>query len=321
MHRSFRAVSLSWNKKGEANVTKTGATGGGTGHGIGQVDEELGDAGPLQEGAEDDEHHDELGAHADGAAEDAVEGVEHGADDLIEGHLEICTAAQVEEGVHQQHTGHAQDRQAHAPAAQLHQGQDTDEADNHVQVVLHDPGGHLDHVLGIDGVEKVGAGPGNQQHDVIPGHVVDPLVPFFGREGQEAEQQDQPHEHGQPNLLPGGKEHSVDDAVGGERYHQPADHQLRQTLPDPGVGLPTEVSWAPVSSGGTGSVLCFLNSAIGSPLISQDIFQAGTDPKSRNYGGDSAVVPDQAPPEITWWVRQSPFRRSTWPRRRDKAPR
>ena len=215
-----------------------GAAGGGTGHGIGQVDEELGDAGPLQEGAEDDEHHDELGAHADGAAEDAVEGVEHGADDLIEGHLEICTAAQVEEGVHQQHTGHAQDRQAHAPAAQLHQGQDTDEADNHVQVVLHDPGGHLDHVLGIDGVEKVGAGPGNQQHDVIPGHVVDPLVPFFGREGQEAEQQDQPHEHGQPNLLPGGKEHSVDDAVGGERYHQPADHQLRQTLPDPGVGLP-----------------------------------------------------------------------------------
>ncbi|CAN4042350.1 site-specific DNA-methyltransferase (adenine-specific), partial [Dysosmobacter welbionis] len=53
-----------------------GAAGGGTGHGIGQVDEELGDAGPLQEGAEDDEHHDELGAHADGAAEDAVEGVE-----------------------------------------------------------------------------------------------------------------------------------------------------------------------------------------------------------------------------------------------------
>ena len=208
------------------------------GHGVGQVDEELGDAGPLQEGAEDDEHHDELGAHADGAAEDAVEGVEHGANDLIEGHLQIRRAAQVEEGVDQQHAGHAQDGQAHAPAAQLHQRQDADEAHDHVQVVLHDPGGHLHHVLRVDGVEEIGAGARDQQHDVVPGHVVDPLIPLPGREGQESEQQDQAHEHGQPHLLPGGEKHGVDDAVDGKEHHQPADHQLGRSLPDPGVGLP-----------------------------------------------------------------------------------
>ena len=218
-----------------------GTARGSAGHSVGQVDEELGNARPLQEGAEDDEHHNELGAHADGAAENAVVGVEHGADHLVDGQLHLVRAGrthQVKEGVDQQHTGHAQNGQAHAPAAQLHQCQDADEADNHIQIILHDPGRHLNNVLGVDGIEEISTGADNQQNDIIPRHVVDPGVTFPRREGQKAEQQDQTHEHRQSDLLHGGKEHGVNDAIEGKQHHQPADDQFRHAFPDPGVGLP-----------------------------------------------------------------------------------
>ena len=54
--------------------------GGAAGHaahgGVGDVDKEVSDAGALQECAEDDEHHDELRAHADGSGEQALLAVE-----------------------------------------------------------------------------------------------------------------------------------------------------------------------------------------------------------------------------------------------------
>ena len=76
-----------------------GAAGGGAGHGVGQADEEAGDAGALQERAEDDEHDDELGTHVHRTAENAVGGIEHGADHLVDGHAQLLSGEGV--GPHQ----------------------------------------------------------------------------------------------------------------------------------------------------------------------------------------------------------------------------
>jgi len=53
-----------------------GTAGGGACDGVCPFNEEVGDAGGLQESAEDDEQHDVGAAHADGGANDAVGGVE-----------------------------------------------------------------------------------------------------------------------------------------------------------------------------------------------------------------------------------------------------
>ena len=215
-----------------------GAAGSSAGHGVGQADKEVGDAGTLQEGTEDDEHHNELGAHVDGAAEDTVGGVEHGADHLVEGHLQGVGTHQVHKGVHQQDTGHAQNGQAHAPAAKLHQRQNGDEAHDHVKVILHDPGGHADDLFRVDGVEEIGTGAHHQQYDIVPGHMVDAGIAFSGREGQKSDQQDHPHEYRQADLLQGVEEHGIHNAVRRENRHENADHQFGRPLPDTGVGLP-----------------------------------------------------------------------------------
>ena len=218
-----------------------GTAGSGAGHGVGQADEEAGDARPLQKGAEDDEHHNELGADIDGTAEDSVGGVEHGTDHLVQGDLQLAHiegAHQIKEGVDQQHARHTQNRQTHAPAAQLHQSQDADEADEHIQIVLHNPGGHVNHLLGIDGVKEIGARAGNQQQDIIPGHVVDPAVALLRRIYQKADHQNHSHEDGQTALGQNGEKHRVHDAVSGEERHQDANQQGGHSLPYPGIGLP-----------------------------------------------------------------------------------
>ena len=100
-----------------------GAAGGGAGHAVGQVDEEVGDAGALQEGAEDDEHHDVLLAHVDGGAHDAAGGVEQ-----VVNHL---TEADIGEGIDEQSAQHTQDGDTHATAAQLHEGQNAQNGQHH----------------------------------------------------------------------------------------------------------------------------------------------------------------------------------------------
>ena len=114
--------------------------------------------------AEDDEHHDELGAHVNGAAKNTIKGIEHRPDDLIEGqpnllYAEGCASHQVEERVDQQHAGNTQNRQSHTSPAQLNQRQHADQSHDHVEVILHDTGRHPNDLVSVDCVEEVGPGP------------------------------------------------------------------------------------------------------------------------------------------------------------------
>ena len=91
-----------------------GAAGGGAGHGVGQIYEEVCYARPLQEGSEDDKHDYELGADVHRRGEHALGGVEQAVDYRVK-------ALAAGKGVNQQRARHAEYGQAHAAAAELRQ--------------------------------------------------------------------------------------------------------------------------------------------------------------------------------------------------------
>ena len=213
-----------------------GAAGEAADNSIGDVDEELTDAGALQEGTEDDEHHDELAADIDGGGEDAFLGEEqlahHTGDPAAEGRIGQAP----DQGIDHEAARHDQDGQAHAPAADLAQGQDAHDADGHLigleLAALHDDG------LGVEG--EVEEGGGAQHHDkgVIPGEGVDLLMALLCREHQETDQDDPGHEGGEPDFLqPAGEEGHIQ-AEQGEHCQHAGDDYLGLAFPDTGIGLP-----------------------------------------------------------------------------------
>ena len=208
---------------------------------VGKADEEVGDAGALQERAEDDEQNDVGVAHVDGRTDNAAGGVEQLVDDgfqrVIQGGAVHRTgvAQLVDERVHDQHARHAQNGQTHAAAAQLHQDQDTHHADDDVDRL--DTGGQAHQRHGVQReVEEAGRAH-HHQHDIVPGQVVDPDVVLAGGVGQEADDNDAAHEHGEPDLGHGLGKQGHADAEQTERGHEDADDQLGRALPQAGGGF------------------------------------------------------------------------------------
>ena len=217
------------------------AAAGPAGQPVGEADEEVGDAGALQERAENDEQNDVGVAHADRRADDAGGGVEQLVDDGLEGVIQrggihrAGVAQLVDERVHDQCTRHAQDRHAHAAAAQLHQDQDADNADDHMDRL--DTGGQADQRHGVQReVEEAGRAH-HHQHQIVPGQVVHPDVVLAGGVGQETDDDDAAHEHGEPDLGHGLGKQGHADAEQAERRHEDADDQLGRTLPQAGSGF------------------------------------------------------------------------------------
>ena len=95
----------------------------------------------------------------------------------------------------------------------------------------------LDDGHGVEGEVQEGAGAQHHQHDVIPGDVIDPLLPLLRREHQIAQEDDEGHKRGQPDLLqPAGEQGDVETEQGKGRQDQ-RHRRLGCALPDADVGL------------------------------------------------------------------------------------
>ena len=199
--------------------------------------EEVGNAGALQERAEDDEEDDVGVADAHRGADDAAGGIKQLIDNVFQGLIEAGVPAElVVEGVNQQGAQYAQDGQAHAPAAQLDEYQDADGADDDMDGLQ--LRGQLDDGEGVDGKVEEAACTQHHQDPVIPRHMVDPGIPLLGGVHQIADDNDETQEQGQPPLRQGLAEQGHQDAVHGEARHQCPQHRFGNPLPHPGVGLP-----------------------------------------------------------------------------------
>ena len=213
-----------------------GTAAGPAGHAVCKVNEEAGDAGALQERAENDEQNDVSEAHIDGRANDAGGGVEQLIHHVLQGVIEAGVVAElIIESVDQQSAYHAQNGDAHAAAAQLHQHQNADDADDHMDGL--NAGGQLDKRQCIEGKVEEAACAHYHQHDVVPGQGVDLHMAFLGRVGQKAQDNDAAHKQGQAHLGQGGGKQGHIQAVQGENRHDHRDDDLGYALPYAGGGL------------------------------------------------------------------------------------
>ena len=203
-----------------------------------QADEEVGDAGALQERAEDDEHDDVLGADVDRGGEHAAVAVEQ----LVDHQRNAALVPQGNQGVDHEHARHAQDRQTHAAAAQLGKHQHANRAGHDVEHVLGDAHVQLHHGLGVEGVEQERARAQHHQHDVIPGHVIDPHLALLGRVGQKTDEHHQSQEGGQADLLHEVCKQGHIDAEERKQHRHAVDDDLGHALPHARVRLSVELA-------------------------------------------------------------------------------
>ena len=117
---------------------------------VGKADEEFSDARALKECAEDDKHHDVLRAHVDRRRQHAGIAVEQ----LVDDQRNAALVPQRNDGIDHEEARHAEDRNAHAAAAQLGQHQHADRADHDVSHVLGDAHVQLYHRFGGESIEE-----------------------------------------------------------------------------------------------------------------------------------------------------------------------
>ena len=212
-----------------------GAAGEPAHQSVGHLDEVVGNAGPLQEGPEDDKDHNELGAHVNGGGQNALLAIEQVADGVVQLAPEAGVGKSGSQGVHQEAPGHDQDGQAHASAADLRQRQNAHYTDD--DLIGREDAALLDDGLGIGGVIQERTGAQHHHHDVIPGDMIGSLVGLPGREHQEPYENDPGHKGGQPQLLqPAGKQSHIQAKQRKSRQDH-IDHDPGSPLPDPDVGL------------------------------------------------------------------------------------
>ena len=205
---------------------------------VGKGDEEVGDAGALQERAEDDKEDDVLIAGADGRTDGAGGGVEQGIGHPAQ-HLEKSLprhGEEVHEGVEEEGPHHKEDGQAHAAAAELHQAEDAHHGDNDLEDA--DVHGHLNDLHGVGRVVEEAARAHDHKENIVPGHIVHPDVVVACGVVEIADDHDAAQESREADLLPGDAEEGHADAVDREGGHQYAQGDLLPTLPDTDVGLP-----------------------------------------------------------------------------------
>ena len=214
-----------------------GRTAGKTAHnGIGDLDEEITDAGALQKGTEDDEHADELGADIDGGGEHALLGVEKGSHQHIQPPGKTGIGKTPDQGIDHKAARHDQNGQTHTAAADLSQGQNAHNADDNLISIK--VAALLDDLIGAEGEVQECSGAQNHGHQIIPGHVIHFLGALLRRKHQKTHKYNAGHKRGQTDLLqPTGPQGYTDDKQG-KRCQKQIDYQPGCTFPDAGVGFP-----------------------------------------------------------------------------------
>ena len=95
----------------------------------------------------------------------------------------------------------------------------------------------LDDLLRGEGVVEESACPQDHGDNVIPGNIIDLLLPFFGGIGQKAQQDDKTHKGSEADLLQEGREQGDPDAEKGKSDQDRLDDNGRHALPYPDIGF------------------------------------------------------------------------------------
>ena len=204
-------------------------------NGVGDLNEEISNAGTLQEGTEDDEHHDELGADIDGGGEDTFLAVEQIADSVVQLTPQGGVAEAPDQRINDKDRSHDQNGQTHAAAADFCQGQDADDADD--DLIPGEVAALLDDIHGENIKVHKCACADDHTCNIIPGHVVGLLVSLSGGENQEAHKDNTGHERGQAMLFQPAGEQGHINAEQGEGGQSAVDGESRLALPDADIGL------------------------------------------------------------------------------------
>ena len=171
------------------------------------------------------------GAHLDGSAQDALAGVEQGVHQVLELH------AGAQQGVAHEHHYHHDDGNAHHPAAGLDEQQDGQGADDDVEGVQ--TAALVDQLIQEVDLIAEGADGQSRQHDVVPGHVVDPGdAPLLDGVHHIYEHQDQAQEPAAADAAVHAGEHAHVHHEDHKGRHGVPDDLFGQALPNLGVGLP-----------------------------------------------------------------------------------
>ena len=218
------------------NSHLSGTAGETTHDRIGDLNEEIADAGTLQERAEDNEHTNELGADINGGGEDAFLGEEQGSHQHIQSSAEVGIGQTPNQRIGHKTAGHDQNGKTHAAAADLCQGQNAHDTDN--DLIPLKLAALLDNVISIEGEVQERAGTQHHQHDIIPGQGVDLLITLLNREHQVTHKHDAGHKRGQTDLFQPAGEQSHINYEQSEAGQQDIDNQAGGTFPNAGVGFP-----------------------------------------------------------------------------------
>ena len=204
-----------------------------------KVDEELCDAGALKESTEYDEHDDELRADvyrgADNAAGGVKQGVDHAAEDMLKIH---ASAKHAPERVHNKRTHDAQNGNADAPAAQLDERENADNADDYVcRGHLRGAGEHLDDRVKIERVVEEAGRAHDHDDPVKPRDIV--LADMVLAHGvvQKAHEVHAAEEDHKTHLKRRGAPQGGVDAVEREQSHDALNDLMGHARPYAGVRL------------------------------------------------------------------------------------
>ena len=214
---------------------------GKSAHGcVGNIDEEIRNSRPLQKCAEDNEHHNKLGADIDGCGQDAFLAVEQVADRIVQLTPQGGVGQTPNQRVGNEAPGHDQNGQTHTAAADLCQRQNAHNADD--DLIPRKLASLLDDIHGVEGEIQKRAAAGDHHDQIIPGNVIDLMMLLVGRKHQKTQKYDPCHERGQPQLLQPAGEQGHIDAEERKEHRQTVDDDLGNALPHARVRLAVELA-------------------------------------------------------------------------------
>ena len=218
------------------NDRHLGGTAGETsGDGVGHINEEIGNAGPFQEGAENDKDDDIFGTDVDRRSQYAFLGIEKVADQIFDPAEKGGVGQSVGQGVDQKEPCHAQNGDTDAAPGDLHQGQYAD--DTYDDLIPLKAGTLVDDLVGVEGIVQKGARARDHKDNVIDRNIVGPDLVLSVGVDQKAHQNDQGHEGGQTDLLQESSKQSHIDTPDGEGSQNESNGNLRLPGPDTCIGL------------------------------------------------------------------------------------
>ena len=206
--------------------------------GVGEADEEGGDAGTLKEGTEDDEHHYVLGADLYGSGHDAGGGVEESVEHSLESYSHSAVGGEGDKGICDKSASHTENGDTHTAAAKLNKAENADYTYDNLQGAYSGGAGeNSDKRVVAEAVIKETACAQSHENKVIPGNIVVAHMMLAGGIGQITHDDDQSEKRGHALFQRGNAEKGGIYAVKRETDHYGTHNDGGSTFPDTGLRL------------------------------------------------------------------------------------